>query len=157
MVSFPNNNYRNQASTLQYKKIIVTLSVLYVDKNYRFIDDVLYTYINLDKADFTLSYSNADQWSNTYDVEIKMVDPLALPVAGTNERSSIIVVEQRTQVLDANLLKRLLSDFEQKSKIKSQEYSKFFANKKALMRQGNKYRNFSQSNLQSGLSRLEYY
>ena len=34
---------------------------------------------------------------------------------------------------DPNLQKQLLSDFGQKSKIKSQEYSKFIADKKALM------------------------
>ena len=34
---------------------------------------------------------------------------------------------------DANFQKQLLSDFDQKSKIKLQEYSKFVADKKTLM------------------------
>ena len=43
------------------------------------------------------------------------------------------MVEQRTYVFDTNLQQQLLSDFEQKSKIKSQEYSKVVTDKKALM------------------------
>ena len=39
----------------------------------------------------------------------------------------------RGHIFGANLQKQLLSDFDQKSKIKSQKYSKFIANKKALM------------------------
>ena len=38
-------------------------------------------------------------------------------------------MEQRTQVFDTNLQSQLLSDFKQKSKIKSQEHSKFVADK----------------------------
>ena len=41
-------------------------------------------------------------------------------------------VGAKTHVLNANLQKQLLSEFDQKSKIKSQEFSKFVANKKAL-------------------------
>ena len=40
----------------QYKKIIDTLPVLCADKNCRCINDVLSTWINLDKADLTLPY-----------------------------------------------------------------------------------------------------
>ena len=43
------------------------------------------------------------------------------------------MLEKKTQVLDTNLQKQLLSDFEQRSKIKSQEYSKFITDKKALI------------------------
>ena len=44
----------------QYKNVLDTLPVLCVDKNYRCINDVLCTWINLDAADFTLSYLNPD-------------------------------------------------------------------------------------------------
>ena len=63
----------------QYKKTIDTLPVLCADKNYRCIDDVLCNWTNLDKADFTPPYPNVDQWSNTYYVEIKTVNPLRIP------------------------------------------------------------------------------
>ena len=43
------------------------------------------------------------------------------------------MLEQKTLVFDANLQKYILLDFNQKSKIKSQEYSKSIADKKALM------------------------
>ena len=55
----------------------------------------------------------------------------ALLADGT--RAQIIALEQQTHVLNANLQKQLLSEFDQKSKIKSQEFSKFVADKKALM------------------------
>ena len=118
---------------IQYKKIICTLPVLCTDKNYRCLDDVLCNWTDLDEADVTPPYPKADQWSNTYNVGIKTVDPNATSVQGTGERPPIIVMMQRTHVFDTNLQKQLLSDFNQKSKIKSQEYSKFIANKKALM------------------------
>ena len=60
----------------QCKNIIDTLPILCVDKNYRCIDDVLCTWIDLDKANFTPPYPNKNQWSNTYDVEIETVNPL---------------------------------------------------------------------------------
>ena len=55
----------------QYKKIIDTLPVLCADKNYRCIDDILCTWIDLDEANFIPPYSNLDKWLNTYDVELK--------------------------------------------------------------------------------------
>ena len=109
----------------QYKKIIYTLSALCADKNYRFINEVLCTWIDIDKTDFTLPYPNTGQWSNIYDIEIKTVNRLVAPIAGTGKCPFIIVVEQRTHVFDTNFQKQL-------SKIKSQEYSKFVADKKAL-------------------------
>ena len=42
-------------------------------------------------------------------------------------------MKQRAHIFDANLQSQLLSNFTQKSKIKSQEYSKFVADNKALM------------------------
>jgi len=116
----------------QYKKIVDTLPVLWADKNYRGIDDVLCNGINLVEADFTPPYPNSDLWSKTYDIEITTVDQTAALLAD-DIHAPIIRLDQQTHVLNANLQKQLLSDFNQKSKIKSQEYSKFVVDKKALM------------------------
>ena len=43
------------------------------------------------------------------------------------------MLEWHIHVLNANIQKQLLSEFNQKSKIKSQEFSKFIADKKVLM------------------------
>ena len=110
-----------------------TLTVLCIDKNYRCIDDVLCTWTNLEEATFLLSYLHPAQWSNTYDVEIKTVNLNDNPFQGTGESPPIIMLEQRKHVFDPNLQKQLLSDSNQKSKIKSQEYFKFIADKKALI------------------------
>ena len=116
----------------QYKKIIDTIPVLYKGKNYKYIDNILCTWTNQDKADFTPPYLNLDQWSNTCNIKNKTVDQLARQLG--NEKSLvIIVIEQRTHVFDANLQSQLLSNFAQKSKIKSLEHSKFIADKRALM------------------------
>ena len=40
---------------------------------------------------------------------------------------------KQTHVFDTNLMKELLPEYERGSKIKSQEYSKFLANKKAVI------------------------
>ena len=117
---------------IQYKNIIDTLPVLSVDKNYRCINDVLCTGANLVKDDFTPPYQDSDLWSNTCDVESKTIDRLVVPL-GNNKRLSIIKLEQKSHVFNANLQKQLLSDFKQKSKIKSEECSKFVADKKALI------------------------
>ena len=45
---------------IQYKKILDCLPVLYADKNYSCIDNVLFTWIYLYKADFTPLYPNPD-------------------------------------------------------------------------------------------------
>ena len=122
---------RNWAT--QYKKIIDTLPALCVDKTYRCINDVFCTWSVLEEADFIPPYPNSDQWLNTYSIEIKTVNLNANQVQGTDERPPIIMFEQRTHVLDANLQKQLLSNFKQKSKIKPQKYSKFITDKKVLM------------------------
>ena len=48
-------------------------------------------------------------------------------------RLPTITMRQQTNVFDANPQKELLSEFEQDSKIKPQEYSKFLAGKKTLI------------------------
>ena len=83
----------------QYKKIIITLPILCVDKNYRCIEDVFHIWMNLDKANFTPPYPDTGQWSNTYNIEIKIVDPLGTPDLGTGKHPPTIVVRTRTYVL----------------------------------------------------------
>ena len=58
----------------QYKKIIDTIPVFCADKNFRYIDDVLRTWTNLQEVTFLPPYPDSDRWSNTYSVEIKTVD-----------------------------------------------------------------------------------
>ena len=52
----------------QYKKITDTFPVLCVDKNYRGIDDVIWTGDNLVEADFMSTYLNTNQRSSTHHV-----------------------------------------------------------------------------------------
>ena len=115
----------------KYKQIIDTLPAYY-GQIYRCIDDVLCNGTNLVKADSTPPYQDSDLWSNTYNIEITTVNKLAVPLANS-KLLPIIKLEKKTHVFKANLQKQLLSDFDQKFKIKSQEYSKFVADKKALM------------------------
>ena len=117
----------------QYKKIADTLPVLCADKKYRGIDDVLCNEIKLVEAAFTLIYSDTNQWSNTYNVDIRTINPTAAILADDGSSLQTITLEQQTNIFNANLQKQLLSEFDQKSKIKSQEFSKFVADKKALM------------------------
>ena len=49
----------------QYKEINDTFPVLWADKNYSGIDDVLHNGIDLVEADFTPPYPDSDLWSNT--------------------------------------------------------------------------------------------
>ena len=71
--------------------------------------------------------------SKTYTVEIKIVDLNEILDQVTGKYPAIIRLVQKTHVFNANLQKQLMSDFNQKSKVKSQEQSKFIAGKKALM------------------------
>ena len=41
---------------------------------------------------------------------------------------------EQTHVFDTNFTKQLLSEYKQDSKIKTQEYTKFFTDKKALIK-----------------------
>ena len=79
--------------SVQPELLNMTLPVLRVNKNYRRINDVLCNWTDLDEAAFLPQYPNPVQWSNTYYVEIKTVNPNANPVQGTDERLPIIVLE----------------------------------------------------------------
>ena len=58
----------------QYKKVIDTLPVLCIDKNYQGINDVIWYRIDLVEADFIPIYSDASQLSNTHQlIALKLV------------------------------------------------------------------------------------
>ena len=76
----------------QYKKIIDNLPVLWADKNYRGLNEVVLTGNNLVEADFLPIYLDDNQWSNTHHVEIETVDPNIVPDTVTGLRPSIITL-----------------------------------------------------------------
>ena len=67
-------------------------------------------------------------------MEIQTVNPTATIDLTTSVRPPItFVVQKKTDVFDANLQKWLLSQYKRSYKIKSEEYAKLVANKKALI------------------------
>ena len=87
---------------IQYKRIVNTFPVLCVDKNKRGINDVFCNGIDLVKGDFTLAYSDTNRWSNTYNVEIRTVNPIAAILAN-GSYSQIIILERQMHIFNANL------------------------------------------------------
>ena len=65
----------------QYKKIIDTLFVLCVDKNYQGLNEAVWTGNDLVEADFMPLYPDAIQWSTTHHVQISTVHLLDVPQA----------------------------------------------------------------------------
>ena len=78
------------------------------------------------------TYLNNNQLSNTHHVEVRTINTTdSAAVDGSCPLT--IIMEQQINVCDANLQKGLLSEFKWDYKIKSQEFSKFLPNKKALI------------------------
>ena len=88
--------------------------------------------MDLVEADFTPTFLNSNLWSDTYNVEIRSIDPAEVPLAN-GSRTLIIRLEQQMHIFNANLQKQSLLEFDQISRIKSKEFSKFVADKKALI------------------------
>ena len=86
------------------------LPVLCADKNYRYIDDIVCTWIEIQEAAFLPAYTDPAQWSATYNVEMKTVDPNAPQDTQTGERPIIISMVQKTHVFNTNLQSQLLSN-----------------------------------------------
>ena len=103
----------------QYKKVIDTLPILCADKNYRGLDDIIWNRIDLVEANSTPPYPEANRWSTTHHVEVRIINPWNIPQADGSRPQSITMARQ-TDVFDANLQKELPSEFEWNSKIKSQ-------------------------------------
>ena len=101
----------------QYRKVIDTLPILFADKNYRGLNDVIRNKINLVEADFTPQYPNTDQWSVTHHVEIITINPNDTPDATTGVHPPTVTMAWKIYVFNVNLQKELLSEFEWNSKI----------------------------------------
>ena len=86
----------------RYKKVIDTLPVLCVEKNYQGLDDIIWNGIDLVKADFTSPYPDADLWSTTHYVEIRTINPVNVAVAD-GSRTPTITMERQTYVFEANI------------------------------------------------------
>ena len=117
---------------IQFKKIVNALPVYCADKGYRYIDNVICKNTELLEAAFLPPYLDASRWSITFHIEIETVDPASAP--GTNSsRTPTKEMVEKTQFFNANLQKKLLAEYEQKSDIKSKEQSKLIANKQSLI------------------------
>ena len=66
-------------------------------------------------------------------MKIQTVVPTATIGSTTGLCPFVPVVVEQTHVFDTNLQKQLLSEYKQKSKIKSEEYAKILAKKNALI------------------------
>ena len=115
----------------QFKKISDTLPVLCADKNYRGLDEILQTERDLVKTDFMPPYPNATQWSTTHHVQVSIVDPND-PEQPNGSRPICYEMIEQTHVFDANLQKKLLSEYKRNSKNKSENYAKFLAEKEGF-------------------------
>ena len=117
----------------QLKKITDALPVLCADKNFRGLNEVLWTGRDLGvKTDFMPTYPNATQWSTTHHVQVSTVNPFDVPAADGSRPVHFEIMEQ-THIFDGSFQKELLLEYERDSKNKSQEYTKFLADKKALI------------------------
>ena len=116
----------------QFKKIIDALPVFCADKGYRFIDDIIRTNKELLEAAFLPAYPDPTRWSTTYHVQVATVNP-----NGTPDSKGILPVvmelQMKSHVSDPNLQKQLLSEYDQKSKLKLQEWAKLGSDKKSLI------------------------
>ena len=77
----------------QYKKIMNNLPILCADKNFRYINDVLYRWTDLPEATFLLPYPDSTRWSNTYNIQIKIANPNEISDQVTGECPAIIRLE----------------------------------------------------------------
>ena len=96
-------------------------------------NEILRTGRDLVKTDFMPNYPNATQWSTTHHVQVSTVNPNNDLDEDTGERPVSYQIMEKTHVFDANLQKKLLSEYKWNSKNKSQEYAKFLVDKKALI------------------------
>ena len=70
---------------------------------------------------------------NKYHFEIVTIDPNVAADPLTGICPPIIEMVEKVHVFDANLQKQLLAEYEQKSKVKSQQWAKLLSNKKSLI------------------------
>ena len=113
----------------QFKEIHNILPVLYADKGFKFVDNVICTNKGLIKTNHLQAYLDETLWSTIVNVKINTVDPTATPDAQTGACPIIKAVLKKTRVFGANMQKKLLSEYDLNYKIKSQEWAKLSANK----------------------------
>ena len=117
---------------IQFKKIVDALLVYCTDQGYRYIANIICKNTELLESAFLPPYPDESRWSTTFHIEIETVNPASVP--GTNGLCTAIKeMVKKTQVFNSNLQKQLLAEYEQKSRIKSQEWSKHIADKKSLI------------------------
>ena len=110
----------------QFKKLYDALLVFCTDNNYGDLDEVLRTGHDQIKGDFMPAYPDAALWSHIYQIQVAIVADEADLVAGSlTERVTTYKLVNKTIVKNTNLQKQLLLEYDCKSKLKSQEYSKF--------------------------------
>ena len=117
----------------QFKKISDALSLLCSNKNFQGLNEVLQTGRDLVTTNFMLPYPNATKWSTTHHVQVSIVIPTNQADRVTGKRPVRYQMMEQTHAFEENLKKELLSEYERNSKNKSQEYTKFLANNKALI------------------------
>ena len=118
---------------IQYKNILDALPVFCADKGYKFIDNIIQTNTKKLRSAFMPTYPFASQWSNTYYVKVKTMDPQAILDVTTHKRAPIITTQKRTNVFNPNLQKELFLEHDMKCKLKLQEWSKLLTDKMSLM------------------------
>ena len=117
----------------QYKKLWDAFPVFCAAKNYGGLDEVLRTGNDQVEADLIPAYPDTNLWSHTHQIQIATVaDEATLIVETLTERVTTYKLVYKTVVTNANLQQQLLLDYERKSKLKSQEYSRFLWDKKSL-------------------------
>ena len=80
------------------------------------------------------AYPKVTLWSHTHRIQVSTVADKANLVEGVlTERVTTYKLVNKTIITDANLQKQLLSEYNRKSKLKSQEYSKFLQDKKSVI------------------------
>ena len=87
---------------IQYKKIVYALPVYCTDKGYQYIEDIICTNTEPLQATFLPLYPIASQWSSTYHVEIKTVNPLAIPDRN-GARTPITQMVEKTHIFNLDL------------------------------------------------------
>ena len=85
----------------QFKKIHHALSVICVDKGFKFVDNVIHKNKELIKTNHLPTYPNESLWSTIVNIEIDMVDPTATLDVQTGDRPIIKAVLKK--VFDVNM------------------------------------------------------
>ena len=120
----------------QFKKLIDALPVFCTDKNYGDLDEILRTGRDKVENDFIPAYPNANLWSTTHHTHSSCHRQSDGPPSRRHriERASRQIPNGATDNRhEGKSAKKLLSEYERNPKNKSQEYSKFFQDKKSLI------------------------